>query len=869
MSWDIRNHEGRNVKMYGLYPSSVDRKALMQLLLDIPVTYRNAYEHLVENVPCKVYADVDWYGEADPDHSTLKNLIAVIRTKANEVYEHNPKIHVCCGTRPSLDEDYPGQTKHSYHIVLEDIVYERNDGGQMKAFFTAIHGFTWMKKILKKTKEGSVKMDVETHKIDFSVYTKNRVFRLPLCTKPGSTVPLVRISGDPLKDDFTAQWDPRDVQAVLPFFISNPEIGADCVFVKHSVNATVQQPGPAATKGQGSKRARINTDMPAIQQNRLAVPNWVFQDLLINLGDTATTLGNPEYLPVENKWKIQGNHQGRDRKCLVNVGTVHNSNQALLFIDIVASRYRVSCQCMSSECRSNKAILGYISFSNNTWRTSVPPAPPSQHEAMQVENDEPNEMQEENDESSEMQEENDESDEMQDVSLYNGMRDDFESNRMQEDGSPIDPDDPASNTYDMVKERFELICFKVKVPFCYARIENGHDPCLHSHVDLQHYFCDWTYWGLNKCGKEEKLTFISEWLRDPNKRVVEKIVVDPTNTIKDVYNMWRGFNAEKLPPVANALVPELVYDITKHLSDVITGGIEDHTRFIEHYLANMIQRPDKKSQVALYLYGAQGCGKGIIFEFFRLKVLGTHCSYQTSKPENDLFSRFANGAVNRVFIQVDETRSLHDHSDQIKDFITNPTLNYEKKGKDTIVLANVANLVLTSNNANSLTVSPDDRRFALFQCSSVHKGDTDYFNKLGAHLERPEVARAYYQYLKSMDLSAYPTSFQHARPVTEYYKESQHTSIPTISRFFSALVNTDFPETKVPARDLYRKYVEFHTHGNYKYLMTETAFGRETMRVTGITKKRTKSGHFYLLEHPAIKKHLVDMNEYDSDAEYQ
>ncbi len=184
-------------------------------------------------------------------------------------------------------------------------------------------------------------------------------------------------------------------------------------------------------------------------------------------------------------------------------------------------------------------------------------------------------------------------------------------------------------------------------------------------------------------------------MHDPTKRAVERIVEDPTNTMQGVYNMWRGLNTEKLPPVDDALVPELGRDITKHLSNVITNVIDDHNKFLEHYLANMLQRPERKAQVALYLYGAQGCGKGIIFEFLRLKILAQHCSYQTSKPEHDLFSRFANGAVNRVFIQVDETRSLHDRSDQIKDFITNATLIYEKKGKDTIVLANIANLVLT------------------------------------------------------------------------------------------------------------------------------------------------------------------------------
>ena len=432
----------------------------------------------------------------------------------------------------------------------------------------------------------------------------------------------------------------------------------------------------------------------------------------------------------------------------------------------------------------------------------------------------------------------------------------------------IDLDNPAVNTYEMVKARFELHCFKVEIPFCYARIKEGFDPCLHSHNDLQHFYCDWTYWGTDKDDEPVRLPFITAWVRDPKKRTVERIAVDPTKMLKGVYNMWRGFKAEKLPPVDPALVPGLVSDITKHISDVITLGVDEHTKFIHHYNANIVQRPWMKSQVALYLYGPQGCGKGILFEFFRFEILGEHCSSQTSKPESDLFGRFANGAVNRVMIQVDEVRSMHDHADQLKDLITNPTLNYEKKGKDTIVVANLTNLVLTSNNANSLTVTPDDRRFALFHCSSVHKGDYAYFNKLGKHLARPEVARAYYQYLMSLDLSDYPTSFQHNRPITEYYRESQQTSIPVVSRFFSALVNTAYPESPIPARDMYKKYEQFHAHGNYKFLITETAFGRETKRIQGVCKKRSNSGHVYTLNHDAIKKHLVDINEYDADAEY-
>ncbi len=52
----------------------------------------------------------------------------------------------------------------------------------------------------------------------------------------------------------------------------------------------------------------------------------------------------------------------------------------------------------------------------------------------------------------------------------------------------------------------------------------------------------------------------------------------------------------------------------------------------------------------------QGSGKGLLFAFFRERILGAACSYQTANPEHDLLSRFQNGCVARVFIQAPEKR---------------------------------------------------------------------------------------------------------------------------------------------------------------------------------------------------------------------
>lgn len=86
---------------------------------------------------------------------------------------------MCCGTRPTKDD--PEIYKHSYHIVIANLIFERNNDGLMKNFFTSIPGFTWLDGVEEKSM------------IDARVYTKNRHFRFPHCCKVGSIVPLLRI----------------------------------------------------------------------------------------------------------------------------------------------------------------------------------------------------------------------------------------------------------------------------------------------------------------------------------------------------------------------------------------------------------------------------------------------------------------------------------------------------------------------------------------------------------------------------------------------------------------------------------------------------------------------------------------------------
>jgi hypothetical protein len=811
---------------YGFYSGAIPYD-IMQRIIALPEADRYAHEIIVEDVPCKGYADLEWIGPPDTSHEIVSCIAELVRVRAKEQYGVDAEIHISDCSRQE-DEGY----KNSHHMSIENLIFKNNHDGTMKSFFT---------------------FEQFAGKIDMKVYSRNRAMRLPLCRKRGKIHPLIPMTGTPLANAFVQPEDDIEacINACIPFFVSNPRTDHDnCKVVECSQQAKLKTTSSKVAQSDGAKRAR--TEEQVEPENLLQFPKELIEQALRMAGDRVSYPTNVKWLADGDEWKVQCD-QREPRICIANPVCTHKSNRCLIFVAPELNRFRLKYHCCSPRCSGPRGdkILGHIQLIRLRWTylmkqpvLAISDAPQGPAQPMQVEpGPEPD--------SSGNPPDN--------VDMPDQVMDEQEMQL-------TDLDDSGKHEYLTMKNRFELTCFKICEPFSYGRIGKKNKLSILSHVALKQYYCDLKFWTIQD-GKNVPHSFIERWLHDPNKRCVQGIVVDPTGKSDDYYNLWAGFLAESLPPVPEDQEDELIAPILRHLNDVITHGNAVHTGWLLDYLANIVKRPEKKTQVAISLYGVQGCGKGIIFEFFRTKVLGASCSYQTSKPENDLLGRFANGFLNRVMVQIDEVKSLHDFADRIKDMITNPTINYERKGHDTIEVANLTNMILTSNNANALTVTADDRRYALFHCSPRYKSDPDYFTSLGAQLDRPEVARAFYQHLLKRDLSPYPNSFQFTRPITDYYREAQRSSIPVLSRFLSAFVNQGVAEA-LQARQLYQRYEAFRDAGNYKFTITASTFAKELKKVQGIERKHAKTGTVYELTPELIKKHLEDLNEHDPDAEF-
>ena len=180
-------------KAYGIYPTAEE---MHRNILQNDVGDRCGYEVIQEDMPCAGYIDAEWYGERDDHtHNRIRKCLAALRVYCRQD-GREPEIYVCCGSRQEGDH-----FKNSYHIIVANFVFRASNSNVLKKFSKNIAQTSkwWIAPVVPTpTAEGILK---EKTIIDDAVYTKNRLMRLPLNCKRGSTVPLIRISGDPTDED--------------------------------------------------------------------------------------------------------------------------------------------------------------------------------------------------------------------------------------------------------------------------------------------------------------------------------------------------------------------------------------------------------------------------------------------------------------------------------------------------------------------------------------------------------------------------------------------------------------------------------------------------------------------------------------------
>ena len=340
-------------------------------------------------------------------------------------------------------------------------------------------------------------------------------------------------------------------------------------------------------------------------------------------------------------------------------------------------------------------------------------------------------------------------------------------------------------SYKKVKEEWEKKASKLRDPVGFIVINDAQDEfnqkpyIIYSKSELLIAYEDMKCWVVEK-DKWIKKDFVPLWLKDENISVYNDVIFRPyiiNDLNKKHFNLFNGLRVNNLKICRNY---EIILPILNHIKAVICKNREDIYIFIMQYFAQIIQHPEKKTNVVMLIKGKQGCGKNIIIDLIANGIIGTEYAASTANPERVLFGNFNSLLGNKILAVMNEAgNNLRECMDKMKDIATAPTINVEKKGKDPIVFENYINIIGTTNNFNSLDISIDDRRCLFIECNNNYIGNIEYFNNLANICTNEEAISSFYHYLLE-EVKITITDFQKSRPITTEYKRIQKLNINNI-----------------------------------------------------------------------------------------
>jgi len=328
-------------------------------------------------------------------------------------------------------------------------------------------------------------------------------------------------------------------------------------------------------------------------------------------------------------------------------------------------------------------------------------------------------------------------------------------------------------------------------------------------------------------------TMLDIWISNPNIRIFNKIVMDPSHVgdVNGNLNLYRGMKAKLVPEIDMDRVNAILY----HLK-VMNNFDEVAFYFTLNWKAHIVQYPWIKTGSALVFNGKQGTGKNTLVEFFGKEIIGQD-HYGYCNNIDDLTGQFTSHHALDIFDVCDEIAfsGANKTNNILKSLITQTKQKFEKKGESPFMVDHFSNYVFLSNHDDAVKIEDEDRRYHVKTTSSKHKGDTDYFNALYKILEQEGTADHFYTYLMNIDLSGFNVR---AIPHSEEKEEMRTWVMSPLEQMVEKFMRGDMPN-----------------HRKRKYILTaDDEEGQEEEEGSGFyevgnTYKTTMSDLFLMYRH--------------------
>lgn len=309
---------------------------------------------------------------------------------------------------------------------------------------------------------------------------------------------------------------------------------------------------------------------------------------------------------------------------------------------------------------------------------------------------------------------------------------------------------------------------------------------------------------------------------------------DFNNTDKKLFNLWVSnkaqYSEEKL-----ARNMESVDMLCTVIRDVWAGGNEEYYNYIMSWFAHLVKFPNKKTDICLFIYSVQGCGKSSIVEFIQEYIFGDDHAIVTDL--NRIMKQFNSMLEQKLLVCFEEvTQTAHTFVDTfnvLKKVISNKKILIEPKFKEVKNIKDYSNYIALSNH-KSWYIEQSDRRMACFHAKPTYRGNREFWQKFNEKTQNQDVGDAFYTYLMKFDCVNLANI-----PQTELRKELMNMSKSSILGFAEDVKNDILGDEDIsqeekqayPLAYLYEKYLAWCRETGVEKKLNKNKFSVEIAEI--------------------------------------
>jgi|CoawatStandDraft_6_1074263.scaffolds.fasta_scaffold08157_3 hypothetical protein len=289
-----------------------------------------------------------------------------------------------------------------------------------------------------------------------------------------------------------------------------------------------------------------------------------------------------------------------------------------------------------------------------------------------------------------------------------------------------------------------------------------------------------------------------------------------------IYNTWEGFDAEKFE-----FKEEVSIETLKYHFKVVANYDDKVYEYLLNYFAHLIKKPHIKTGVCLLIQGLQGTGKTTLVENLLKRLMGLKYVYDTDDIDS-IVGKFNSAIAGKFMVVLNEAtgRDTNQVVDKIKNIITRTSVNIEYKGIDPFPSIDYCNYAFTTNNIKPISITKDDRRFQILECSDKYKGNNDYFTKLFASINDDKTIYSFYKFLMERDISKFNP--ERDRVITEATTDLHNLNKDPIEIFLEHIHTEEYEKdsNRIKTRTLYEDFRKHMYEIGYKNVCNMPTFGK-------------------------------------------